>query len=90
MLHPGDDLPSFVGLLHGEMNHGMAGCGAVPVFFAGCEPCGVAGGEAFDLRALALRVADTAEDEDHLASRMRVPCGACACGKGDDGAALSG
>ena len=70
VLHPGDDLSALVGLLDGEVDHRMAGRGSVPVLFAGREPGGVAGGEAFDLATLSLRVTDAADDED---GRRDVP-----------------
>lgn len=90
VFHPGDDFAAFIGLLDGEVDHGAVGCGAVPVLFAGGEPGGIAGSEAFDLAAFALGFADSAEDEDHLPVRMRVPGGAGAGGERDDGAALGG
>ena len=90
VLHPGDNFTAFVGLLHGEMDHRMAGCGAVPVLLSGREPYGIAGGKLFDLAAIALRVTDAAEDEEHLSARMDVPDGARAGGEGDHRAALAG
>ena len=88
VLHPGDDLAALVGLLHGQMDHGMAGRGAVPVLLAGSEPGGVAGREALDLAAFSLCVADAADDEEHLSARVSVPRGAGSGRERDDSAAL--
>ena len=50
---------AFVGLLHGQMHHGEAGSGAVPVQLVRLDPNGVAGANLLHLAALQLHSAES-------------------------------
>src|SRR3954453_19931125 len=76
VLAPGDRAAAVVVLLHGDVSHEAVGRGAVPVVLAGLEEDAVAGADDLDRSALALAEADALGDEDRLAVRVRVPCGA--------------
>src|SRR5581483_2156589 len=65
-------------LLHGDVRHGRAGRGAVPVLFAGGKPHDVTGANLFNRSAPALDAAAPGGHDQRLAERMSVPGCACA------------
>ena len=71
--------------LDGEVGHGGGCRSAVPVFFAGWKPDDVAGPDVLDGAAPALGESSTGGDDEGLAERMSVPCGAGAGLEGDAG-----
>src|SRR3954465_14186091 len=68
-------------LLHGDVHHEPVGRRAVPVVLARLENDAVAGPDLGDGAALALAAPDALGDENRLAVRMGVPCGARAGGE---------
>ena len=85
LFHPVDDLAVEL-FLNGDVRHGGGRRGAVPVLLAGREPDHIAGPDFLDRPALALRPAAAGRDDQGLAERMRVPCGARARLERDAGA----
>jgi Tripartite tricarboxylate transporter family receptor len=85
MLHPGDRRAVQL-FLDRDVTHGGGGGRAMPVPLARPEPDHVAGANLLQRPALALRPATTCGDDQRLAERMRVPGGARAGLKGDEGA----
>src|SRR3954471_5245355 len=76
VLAPSDRAAGLVVLLHGDVDHETVRGGAVPVVLTGLEEDAVAGTDLLRRAALALAHADALGDEDRLAVRMRMPCGA--------------
>src|SRR6266508_2730901 len=75
VLHPVDRL-AVESFLNGDMGHGRGGRGAVPVLFAGLEPDHVTRPDLLDRTTLALHPAAAERNDEDLAERVRVPCGA--------------
>src|ERR1039457_4490125 len=71
--------------LNGDVRQGRGGRGTVPMFLARREPDDVARPDFFNRAAPALRASATGGDDERLSQRMRVPGGASAGFKGDDG-----
>src|SRR3954468_19179253 len=70
---PGDGAAGLVVLLHRDVGHEAARCGAVPVVFVRLEEDAVAGVDLLDRAALALAAPDALGDEDRLPVRVGVP-----------------
>src|SRR4051812_37065608 len=90
VFEPGDDLAVVVGFLECDVCHEPAGCGPVPVLFAGLDVDDVAGADLVDLTAAGGDVADAVGDVEGLPQGVVVPGGACAGGESHVGAADGG
>ena len=75
VLHPVDDLAVEM-LLDGDVRHGCRRGRAVPMLFARLEPDHITWPDLLDGSALALHPAEARDDDQGLAERMRMPCGA--------------
>src|SRR4029077_15538985 len=62
--------------LDGDVGHGCAWRGSMPMFFAWREPDEITGPDRLNGSAFALGPAATSRHEQSLAERMGVPCGA--------------
>lgn len=71
--------------LDGNVRHGGAGCGAVPMLFTGSKPDDVARSDLFDGAAETLSASTAGDNDKRLADGMRVPGCARAGLKGDAG-----
>jgi hypothetical protein len=65
-------------LLNGDVGHGRGRRRAVPMFLAGLEPHDITRSNFLDWSALALNSAAARRDDQELAKRMSMPCGASA------------
>ena len=83
VLHPVHDLAIEL-LLSGDVRHGGGWRGAVPVFLTRLEPDHVAGPDFLDGPADTLDAAPARDDDQRLAQRMGMPCGAGAGLERDD------
>lgn len=87
MLEPDDIDALIVGFLKSEMDHGVAGGGAVPVELVGKDRDGVAGVKVLCGLPVKLDVSYASKDVQGLTNRMSVPSGAGSGFEGDaDGA----
>jgi hypothetical protein len=75
VLHPIDDL-AVLRFRNGNVRHRGGRRRSVPVLFAGREPHHVTGPDFFDGTAFALRASEAGGDDQCLAKRMGMPCGA--------------
>lgn len=89
LLHPLDDL-AFEGFRDGDVCHGRGGRGAVPVFFARCEPNDIARAEVLDRTPFPLRTTGPRHDKKCLPERVGVPGCARARLEGDRSATNAG
>src|SRR5579862_7507565 len=72
-LHPLDYLAVFL-FLNGDVRHGRARCGPMPVLFAWREPNHITRADFLDRPAPTLRPAAPGRYDESLTERMRVPC----------------
>src|ERR1700761_2316958 len=84
MAPPGGVAAGRVRLLDGDLGHEPLGSGTVPVILPGLEVDAVPRSHLLDRPTLALADTDPLGDEDRLADRVGVPCGAGARREVDD------